>query len=325
MDGRPGSYSDQRVARRARKAGRAKTRAAASSTPASGRRPRDREPVSRASSSISTGSSWTPRSGGMRCAATFAAEHDRSWTADDQAAVMGANSAAWARTMRERLDLDLPDAEIERAIVDGVVARYRGEGAPLIDGAVEAVRRIAADHPVAVASSAHRAVIDAALEATGLGGDIRGRRVVRRGRPRQARARRLSRGCPATRVRAGPMPRRRGFAQRGACREGCRDDRRPRARIGACRPPPGTAELADLVLERLADLDARSQSTEPGSVTETARRRASRAERQPVAPDDPLLGGADRRVSILTRAYLRVRLAEAHALPPDRPSTASTT
>ena len=100
----------------------------------------------------------------------FAADHDRSWTAADQAAVMGANSAGWARIMRERLDLDLPDAEIERAIVDAVVARYRTEGAPRIDGAVEAVRRIAADHPVAVASSAHRAVIDAALEATALVG-----------------------------------------------------------------------------------------------------------------------------------------------------------
>ncbi len=100
----------------------------------------------------------------------FAADHDRSWTAADQAAVMGANSAGWARIMRERLDLDLPDADIERAIVEGVVTRYRTEGAPRIDGAVEAVRRIAVDHPVAVASSAHRAVIDAALEATALVG-----------------------------------------------------------------------------------------------------------------------------------------------------------
>ena len=32
----------------------------------------------------------------------------------------------------------------------------RREGAPRIDGAVEAVRRIATDRPVAVASSAHR-------------------------------------------------------------------------------------------------------------------------------------------------------------------------
>lgn len=102
--------------------------------------------------------------------ATFAAEHGRRWTRDDQAAVMGANSRAWARIMRERLHLDVPEEAIERAIVDGVVARYRREGAPLIDGAVEAVRRIAARWPVAVASSAHAAVIGTALETTGLAG-----------------------------------------------------------------------------------------------------------------------------------------------------------
>ena len=98
----------------------------------------------------------------------FAAEHGRTWDEADRAAVMGANSPAWARTMRERLDVDLPEIDIERAIVDAVVDRYRWDGAPAIDGAVEAVRRIAADRSVALASSAHREVIDAALEATGL-------------------------------------------------------------------------------------------------------------------------------------------------------------
>jgi HAD superfamily hydrolase (TIGR01509 family) len=99
---------------------------------------------------------------------TFAGVHGRPWTEADQRAVMGANSPGWARIMRDRLDLDLDVLEIERAIVDGVVERYRREGAPLIDGAVEAVRRIGADRPVAVASSAHAAVISAALEAIGL-------------------------------------------------------------------------------------------------------------------------------------------------------------
>ena len=98
----------------------------------------------------------------------FAAEHDRTWTLDDRAAVMGANSRQWSATMRERLSLDLADAAIERAIVDGVVRRYRDEGPPVIEGAVETVRRIAAGWSVAVASSAHREVIDAALSATGL-------------------------------------------------------------------------------------------------------------------------------------------------------------
>jgi HAD superfamily hydrolase (TIGR01509 family) len=98
----------------------------------------------------------------------FATEQGRPWTRADQAAVMGQNSRQWARTMRDRLGLDLPLEEIERRIVEGVVDRYRREGAPTIEGAVAAVERIAARYPVAVASSAHRAVIDAALVGLGI-------------------------------------------------------------------------------------------------------------------------------------------------------------
>jgi HAD superfamily hydrolase (TIGR01509 family) len=100
--------------------------------------------------------------------AGWAAEHGLRWTEDDTRAVMGANSAAWARIMRERLGLaESAEPAIMEAIVDRVTERYQ-TGAPVIDGAVEAVRRIAAEWPVAVASSAHRRVIDAALGATGL-------------------------------------------------------------------------------------------------------------------------------------------------------------
>jgi len=99
----------------------------------------------------------------------WAAEHRRDWTAADQAAVMGANSAGWGRIMRDRLDLDLPVPEIVDAIVGRVVERYAVRGAPVIDGAEELVRRLAAEGmPLAVASSAHRAVIDAALGALGI-------------------------------------------------------------------------------------------------------------------------------------------------------------
>ena len=100
--------------------------------------------------------------------AAFARDHDRRWTLDDRHAVMGANSREWSETMRRRLRLDLPATAIEAAIVDGVVARYGREGPPTIDGAADAVRRIAAGWPVALASSSHRRVIDAALAATGL-------------------------------------------------------------------------------------------------------------------------------------------------------------
>ena len=100
--------------------------------------------------------------------ATFAAAHGRAWTAEDQAAVMGANSAAWARIMRERLDLDVPDDVIERAIVDAVVDRYRARVRP---ASTERSRRSAGSRPTSRSRSPRRPiaeVIDAALDATGL-------------------------------------------------------------------------------------------------------------------------------------------------------------
>jgi len=104
----------------------------------------------------------------------WAAARGLRWTDADSRAVMGANSRGWARIMRERLDLQ-PQSEpaIEAAIVDLVVGRYHAEGAPLIPGAVEAVRRISKQLPAAVASSAHRKVIDAALEALDLASVLR--------------------------------------------------------------------------------------------------------------------------------------------------------
>ncbi len=98
----------------------------------------------------------------------FARSHGRDWTEADRAAVMGANSRQWSETMRERLGLALRAREIERAIVDAVVARYRAAGAPVIDRAPEVVRRLHGSFATAVASSAHREVIDAALAALGL-------------------------------------------------------------------------------------------------------------------------------------------------------------
>jgi HAD superfamily hydrolase (TIGR01509 family) len=55
--------------------------------------------------------------------------------------------------------------------VGAMVERYATHGAPLIPGAVAAVRGLAATGtPIAVASSSHRAVIDAALGSLGIAG-----------------------------------------------------------------------------------------------------------------------------------------------------------
>ncbi len=184
----------------------------------------------------------------------FARDHDRLWTTEDRAAVMGANSRAWARTMRDRLDLDLPAETIERAIVDGVVERFEREGAPAIDGAVEAVRRIAGERPVAIASSAHRDVIAAALTATGLTdtfGVVVSSDDVEHGKP-----------APDVYLEAA----RQHDVDPASCLviedsfNGVRSGRAAGMTVvlvpnEAVPPPPGTRELADVVLDRLAHLD----------------------------------------------------------------------
>lgn len=156
--------------------------------------------------------------------------------------------------MRDRLGLDLPESAIERAIVDAVVARYRQEGAPRIDGAVETVRRIGAELPVAVASSAHADVIAATLEATGLT-DIFAVVVssdeVAHGKPAPdvylETARRLGLAPEACLVVEDSLN-----GVRAAKAAGMTVVLVPNHSVP---PADGAVEMADLVLTRLADLD----------------------------------------------------------------------
>jgi len=183
----------------------------------------------------------------------FARQHGRPWTVEDREAVMGQNSRQWAATMRRRMSLELDEPAIERAIVEGVVRRYRAEGPPRIAGAVETVRRLARRYPLAVASSAHRDVIDAALDALGLQDAFQvvvSSDEVEHGKPAPdvylEAARRL--GVPPAACIVIEDSRNGVLAARAA---GMRVVLVPNVSIP---PPPGTAELADLVLERLSDL-----------------------------------------------------------------------
>ncbi len=185
---------------------------------------------------------------------SFARERGRGWGETERMAVMGANSRQWSATMRERLALDDSAEQIERAIVDAVVARYRRDGPPLIPGAVEAVRRIAGRWPVAVASSAHREVIDAALESVGLVRDLRtvvSSDEVPHGKPEPdvylEAARRLGAAPERCLVVEDSLN-----GVRAAKAAGMTVVLVPNHSVP---PAPGATELADLVLERLSDLE----------------------------------------------------------------------
>lgn len=186
--------------------------------------------------------------------AAWARDLGLEWSHEDSRAVMGANSHGWARIMRERLALP-QDTEpgIEADIIARVVQRYEA-GAPTIPGAVDAVRRIAGHWPVAIASSAHRAVIEAALRATGLDQEI----------PVVLSSDDVANGKPAPDVYLAAAE------ALGIRAEACLAVEDSINGVRAARsagmtvvlvpnhsipPAEGAADLADLVLDRLADLD----------------------------------------------------------------------
>lgn len=187
----------------------------------------------------------------------WARQRGLTWTHEDSSHVMGANSRGWARIMRERMGLSsTEEAGIEDDIVNRVVRRYV-DGAPEIDGAIATARAIAERWPVAIASSAHRAVIDVALLATGLAAVI----------PIVVSSDEVEHGKPAPDVYLETA------RQLGVTPAACLVIEDSLNGVRAARaagmivvlvpnqsipPAAGAAELADLVLARLADLDPAS-------------------------------------------------------------------
>jgi HAD superfamily hydrolase (TIGR01509 family) len=107
------------------------------------------------------------------------------WHEGAQADMMGMSSREWSVYMHERIGLPEPPEEISAEVVRRMLDRYTGE-LPLITGAVEAVERIAAYRPLALASSSNRELIDAALEAADLASCFRvtvSSEEVERGKP----------------------------------------------------------------------------------------------------------------------------------------------
>ena len=67
-------------------------------------------------------------------------ERGGRWHERAQADMMGMSSTEWSRYMHDALGLSEPPEELSRLVVERMQERYRDE-LPLVDGAVEAVRR----------------------------------------------------------------------------------------------------------------------------------------------------------------------------------------
>ena len=95
------------------------------------------------------------------------AEHGGHWAADAQQRMMGMSTGEWARYLSEDLGVGLPPDAVAALVIDQMVARY-AERLPLMPGAVEAVRRLAACWPLGLASASPLSLIDTVLDAAGL-------------------------------------------------------------------------------------------------------------------------------------------------------------
>jgi HAD superfamily hydrolase (TIGR01509 family) len=97
----------------------------------------------------------------------FVEENGGRWHEGAQRDMMGMSSVEWSRYVRDRLGVELDPDEISREVADRVADTYR-EKLPLLPGAVEAVRSLAAEWPLGLASTSNRHVIDLVLELAGI-------------------------------------------------------------------------------------------------------------------------------------------------------------
>lgn len=94
-------------------------------------------------------------------------ERGGHWRDSASTAMLGMSSPEWASYLRDELGVPMDPDEISPAVVAKLAARYR-RALPLVDGAVEAVRRLGARLPLGLATSSDRPIVDLFLELTGL-------------------------------------------------------------------------------------------------------------------------------------------------------------
>ncbi|WP_025620186.1 HAD family hydrolase [Salinispora cortesiana] len=115
----------------------------------------------------------------------YVAAHGGTWQADSQRRLMGMSTGEWSRYLSDELGVDRTAEQVATEVVTEMSRRY-AHRVPLIDGAVDAVRRTAGRWPLGLASSSPTRLIRTALDATGLGdtfGATLSTEETRRGKP----------------------------------------------------------------------------------------------------------------------------------------------
>jgi HAD superfamily hydrolase (TIGR01509 family) len=90
------------------------------------------------------------------------------WRDEAPSVMMGMSSSEWAAYLRDDLGVPMDVGAISRDVVRRMENGYR-EALPLLPGAGDAVRSLAARWPLGLASSSNREIIDLVLELTGFG------------------------------------------------------------------------------------------------------------------------------------------------------------
>jgi len=183
----------------------------------------------------------------------LAHERGGTWHPGAQRDMMGMSSPEWSRYMHDRIGLEEPPEEINRIVVERMLARYQA-GPPWVPDALDAVDRMAGSFTLGLASSSNRELIDAVLEA----GEISGLFAA------TVSSEEVARGKPAPDVYL-EVVRRLGAAPRDcvAIEDSHNGIRSAKAAGMSCIAipnavfPPGDAVLeADLVLGSIGELTA---------------------------------------------------------------------
>jgi HAD superfamily hydrolase (TIGR01509 family) len=95
------------------------------------------------------------------------AEHGGHWKPDAQRRLMGMSTPEWARYLSRDLGVGLPPARVADLVIAGMVDRYE-ERLPLMEGAAEAVQRMASRWQLGLASSSPRRLIELTLDRAAL-------------------------------------------------------------------------------------------------------------------------------------------------------------